>query len=74
MQTLKLADISEANSELHKYENYVFFLPFNIATHYAACQLLGPHDTLQCVFLIMELHRDFLLQLLLLLGCINMHL
>ena len=39
------------STELRRCENCIFFLPVNILTG-VACRLLGPHDTLPCVFVL----------------------
>ena len=51
--TAKIVLFHQGSTELRRCENCVFFLPVNIlmgATH----RLLGPHDTLPCVLIIVH--------------------
>ena len=49
--TAKIVLFHQGSTELRRCEKCVFFLPVNILTG-VAHQLLGPHDTLPCVLII----------------------
>ena len=51
MSTAKIVLFHQGSTELRRCENCIFFLPVNILTG-VACRLLGPHDTLPCVLII----------------------
>ena len=59
VSTVKIVLVHQGSTELRRCENCVFFLPVNILTGVAR-RLLGPHDTLPCVLIIVATasHND----------------
>ena len=52
VSTAKIVLFHLCSTELRRYENCIFFLPVNILTGVAR-RLLGPHDTLPCVLILL---------------------